>query len=304
METEAKHNSRMNDIFPAKLKDLRKGRGLTQKAAAASLGIGQTTIANYENGSRLPDLEKLGEIADFYGVSVDHLMGREDKPVTGLDAAARPEGQKSSYSFADYFKGLLEGDKKTVKSIMLALLQSGVPSETIYRDFLEAGLKKTGSLWELGEMSIWKEHFISEMTLDNMAMVKNREFFHRGDGRPVLTLVPGAEAHTIGLRMISDRLEANGHNVIFLGNNIPYDNVLSAIKGKKPYAVLLSVTMPLHVDTVKLLIEKIKQTFGIKAPAIFIGGAAFETMKNPEVLTGADKYCRTYDDIERSLKRI
>lgn len=116
--------------------------------------------------------------------------------------------------------------------------------------------------------------------------------------------MPGGESHSIGLRMIIDQLESQGFKIIFLGSNIPTDNILQGILENKPEAILLSVTMPRHVDTVRLIIDKIKQTFGTKAPAILIGGAAFEGVKQVENLTGADKYCHTFEDVVRNLARI
>lgn len=293
----------MNNLISSRMKELRKDRGLTQKAVAASLGIGQTTVANYENGTRFPDLDKLGEIADLYEVSVDYLLGRsasaEPEPMT-----REPAQSDLTYDFRDYMTSLLEGNKKRIRKIMMALIASDLSSHDIYRDYLARSLTETGTLWERGDLPIWKEHFISEMTLENMALIKSRKQGEFEKTRPLLAVVPGAEAHSIGIRMISDELEAIGYQVIFLGNNIPSENIIQAIRENRPMAVLMSVTMPQHVDSVKLLIEKIKQTFGTKTPTILIGGSAFDRMKYVETVTGADKYCKTYLDIEKNLKRI
>jgi transcriptional regulator with XRE-family HTH domain len=62
-----------------RMASLRKERGLTQEAAAKMLGIARSTFANYENGIREPDNETLKHIADFYEVSIDYLLGREEK---------------------------------------------------------------------------------------------------------------------------------------------------------------------------------------------------------------------------------
>lgn len=59
------------------LKRLRKMRGLTQAELAEELNVGQSTIASWENGSRRPDLDFLPILADFYGVPVDILLGRQ-----------------------------------------------------------------------------------------------------------------------------------------------------------------------------------------------------------------------------------
>ena len=55
---------------------LRKERGLTQKEAAASLGISQALLSHYEKGIRECGLSFVVRVADFYGVSCDYLLGR------------------------------------------------------------------------------------------------------------------------------------------------------------------------------------------------------------------------------------
>jgi Predicted transcriptional regulators len=55
---------------------LRKERGITQKEAAANLGISQALLSHYEKGIRECGLEFVVRAADFYGVSCDYLLGR------------------------------------------------------------------------------------------------------------------------------------------------------------------------------------------------------------------------------------
>ena len=66
----------MNKDFPRVMKLLRKERGLRQKEAADQLGIAQALLSHYENGKRECGLDFLVHAADFYGVSVDYILGR------------------------------------------------------------------------------------------------------------------------------------------------------------------------------------------------------------------------------------
>lgn len=66
----------MNKDFPRVMKLLRKERGLRQKEAADKLGIAQALLSHYENGKRECGLDFLVTAADFYGVSVDYILGR------------------------------------------------------------------------------------------------------------------------------------------------------------------------------------------------------------------------------------
>ncbi len=64
------------DSFNRILTLLRKEKGLTQKEAAASLGISQALLSHYEKGIRECGLSFVVRVADFYGVSCDYLLGR------------------------------------------------------------------------------------------------------------------------------------------------------------------------------------------------------------------------------------
>ena len=61
------------------LKELREERGMNMKEAAAYLGLKYTTYVSYEKNERQPNSEQLLNIAQKYGVTVDHLLGRDKK---------------------------------------------------------------------------------------------------------------------------------------------------------------------------------------------------------------------------------
>ena len=67
-----------------RLIELRQKYGYTQAKAAERIGIGRTSLNNYENGIREPNIDVLNQLADFYNVSVDYLLGREDDYTTKL----------------------------------------------------------------------------------------------------------------------------------------------------------------------------------------------------------------------------
>ncbi len=65
------------------LRTLRTERGYTQTEVAAALNLTSQAVSKWENGSGMPDVTQLVPLADFYGVTVDCLLGRKD------DAAER-----------------------------------------------------------------------------------------------------------------------------------------------------------------------------------------------------------------------
>ena len=69
-----------------RLKELRTQRGLTQSQIGELLGVSCVTIARYEAGEREPSNAKLTTLANFFGVSIDYLMGRDEPAKDGAEA--------------------------------------------------------------------------------------------------------------------------------------------------------------------------------------------------------------------------
>lgn len=67
-------------MFPARLRGLRKLHKLTAKEFGEKFSLAESTISGYETGARKPDMETIEKFADFFGVSVDYLLGRTDDP--------------------------------------------------------------------------------------------------------------------------------------------------------------------------------------------------------------------------------
>lgn len=64
--------------FSDRLKQLRNEKGLLQRELAEHLKLSRVAITQYENGNRVPDQEIINKIADYFGVSLDYLMGKTD----------------------------------------------------------------------------------------------------------------------------------------------------------------------------------------------------------------------------------
>lgn len=63
-------------MYANRIKDLREDKDLSQKEMAEYLQIHQTTYSDYERGNLNVPVAILHKLADFYGVSVDYLIGR------------------------------------------------------------------------------------------------------------------------------------------------------------------------------------------------------------------------------------
>ena len=95
--------------FSRTLSLLRQEKGISQRKAAAALGVSQALLSHYENGIREPGLAFVSRVCDFYHVSADFLLGRTNSRDGASSEAAE------LYDASD--------EKGTLKGSILATLQ-------------------------------------------------------------------------------------------------------------------------------------------------------------------------------------
>ncbi len=66
--------------FNERLKQLRQAKGVTQKQVADFLKITDRGYRDYEIGNSTPNFERLLNLADYFNVSLDYLVGRSNNP--------------------------------------------------------------------------------------------------------------------------------------------------------------------------------------------------------------------------------
>lgn len=61
-----------------RIKELRESKGLSQKQLAISLHVSQPSVSSWEAGNKVMSAKTTAKVADFFGVSIDYLLGREE----------------------------------------------------------------------------------------------------------------------------------------------------------------------------------------------------------------------------------
>lgn len=108
-----------NMEFSTRLTSLRKERKLLQADVAKKVGIARATYGAYEQGSRQPDFDTLEKLADFFGVSLDYLLGRTN--VTLLSPQEKDEVDFQAFAndpeLNVFYKELPKSDEEAVRKL-------------------------------------------------------------------------------------------------------------------------------------------------------------------------------------------
>ena len=115
-----KHNENYGNVLPARLRGLMEQRGVTQSDLAAKLNITRAAVSQYCRGGTSPDWERLRQIAEVLGASVDYLVGLTDCVTPNMECRAvcdytgLSEAALDALLGADWFVELVGSDGETL----------------------------------------------------------------------------------------------------------------------------------------------------------------------------------------------
>jgi transcriptional regulator with XRE-family HTH domain len=91
--------------FKERLRELRNSKGLTQEELGRKFNVIKQTVSSWEKGNSSPDIKMAAQLADFFGVTTDNLLGRNKntqvnkkispEELTKLFESLPPEEQKA-----------------------------------------------------------------------------------------------------------------------------------------------------------------------------------------------------------------
>lgn len=105
-----------------KIAYLREKKGLSQAALADKIGKSQSSVAMWETNKRRVPEDALKQLADFFGVTTDYLLGRDvPKWATDEDVMDLEEMFNSNVNMAFGGERLTEEEKQRVKDILTGI---------------------------------------------------------------------------------------------------------------------------------------------------------------------------------------
>lgn len=119
--------------FPTRLKELREERKLNKRELGELLNISASTVSMYENGNRVPRVEVLKSLADFFNVDTDYLLGiNEDK-----NTKNKQDEQDIAVIVDNLIKGLSSNS---------SLMYSGEPMDEVTKELVKASIEQAARI--------------------------------------------------------------------------------------------------------------------------------------------------------------
>jgi methanogenic corrinoid protein MtbC1 len=144
--------------------------------------------------------------------------------------------------------------------------------ETICVEVLQKGLVHIGQLWYRGESSVQQEHFASAIAARRLNSLLQSTVPPSRTGRIIVACPPG-EAHDFILLIVSFFLRRAGWDVVFLGANVPLQDLNATVQATSPILVISAAQTLNSAASLRVMSESLAQQ-GIP---LAYGGSVFST---------------------------
>ena len=190
----------------------------------------------------------------------------------------------------DYLSALLRAERHLASSLILAAADAGTPIRDLYLQVFQPSQHEVGRLWQMNQISVAQEHYCTAATQLIMSQLYPYIFSGERRSRTLVAACVAGDLHEIGARMVSDLLEMEGWDTIYLGANVPSSSIIQLMREREVNVLALSATMTLHVPAVERLIADIRDSQGVCSAKIMVGGYPFNIAPELWRRIGADAW--------------
>lgn len=188
-----------------------------------------------------------------------------------------------------YLQDALEGNTRQAIDTVLNAIENGLShADAICRILLPAQ-QEIGHLWHLDHVTIAEEHLVTTTTQRLMAVIADRAPTMPSNGKTAVAASVSGNVHDIGIRAITYLLELNGWRAIYLGSDVPRNDLPAAVHFYSADIALLSIALSSQLPKLQQSIATIRQHCDADIK-IMVGGNAFFDAPGAWQKIGADAY--------------
>lgn len=235
------------------------------------------------------------------GLSVSRAVGLIRRILSGPEQPLEPltEARATDELAAELLAALLATDRAQAEAV-LAEAFSQYAFETVALEVVEPLLATVGEWWQAGRLGVADEHYATQFVLHRLFSLLKAYDRPRGHGLVVTACGPG-EWHEVGIVIVSLFLLRRGYRVLYLGPNLPLDQLGDHLARLGPDLVCLSATRP---ETARALIRDARRLVYAdgQGPLIAVGGQGFRADPGQAGRRGVSYLGRTAPEAVRAVE--
>lgn len=173
----------------------------------------------------------------------DPLVAMPSQPDTMMEPATLSSGSRDILSEMreTWVAACLRFDELRAEGIITEALGT-YPVEIVVHEVLQKGISEIGEHWYQGSASVQQEHFASALAMRRVEALLAAAPHPTRSGRIIVACPPG-EDHTFGPLLIALTLKRQGWDVLYLGANVPIQNLEETVQDINPDLVIMSAQL-------------------------------------------------------------
>ncbi|MDF7817991.1 MerR family transcriptional regulator [Runella sp. MFBS21] len=123
-------------------------------------------------------------------------------------------------------------------------------------------LSRIGTLWMTGSIGPAQEHFMTNLIRQKIIVaIDSQVIKYRPDSKKFMLFLPEGELHEIGLLFASYIIRSHNHRVVYLGQTLPFTELMFAYDVHKPDFIFSTITSVPANDEVQLYVDRLCKQF-------------------------------------------
>jgi methanogenic corrinoid protein MtbC1 len=215
---------------------------------------------------------RIGDVAALSDDELRVMVAEDDRAAAAAADVAgpmRPRARGKQNVLEECFQAIEAMDGEALESALLGASMEMSETELIDRVIIPL-MHEVGERWHDGSLRIMHEHMASAVVRSILG--NGRAARMHSDSSPVVVVTtPAGQLHEMGALMVALNASREGWKVVYLGPNIPADEVAAAAKKRNAKLVALSIVYPMDDPHVADDLRRLRKLIGDDIP-ILAGG--------------------------------
>lgn len=191
----------------------------------------------------------------------------------------------------------LAGDPGRLYHIVSGLLGDGVPFDRVLFELLMPAERELGHRWQQGDYLVSEEH-AATATIETVISLLAGSFDQPDDAETVVIATAEGDDHSLPARAVAAHLLFLGYRTLFLGANVPAEDLTEYLESEEPDALVLSCAMGTHLPGARAIIAA-SHAAGVP---VIAGGKGFGREGQWAAKLGADHWVGSLEEVAETLE--
>lgn len=223
------------------------------------------------------DLKKLLNVSilNRHGFKISNIANLENEDLGKKIISITSKSSDTESSVENLIIAMIEIDEGKFEKILSTMIINMGFEETFVKVVIPF-FEKIGVLWQIGTINPGQEHFITNLIRQKIIVAIDGLFrpVNLTNQKSFILYLPDGELHEIGLLFYSYLIQKRGHKVVYLGQMVPFEDLVSIAEAHRPDVFLSMFVANLLNENIEEHLEKLS----IKFPEskIIAGGMQFK----------------------------